>query len=135
MSGAESDHSFYDHYDDDYVGGCSDPKHRAALERRLAGAPGWCALERRQEDGGFRDYLDGKPIHCGTGLELQSVEYRSDDYGEYSLKLPTGVCVRYELAWGPGERAVMLHGDLGGHEFVAKHKLWMLFRWPQRGGR
>lgn len=132
----DSDHSFYDHFDDDYVGGCADPKHLAAVRRRLVGAPGWGLIQRRREHGDFRDYLDDQPIHCGTGLELQGREYKSDDYGEYSLNLPTGVRVRYELAWGPGdERAVMLHGDLGGHEFVAKAEAWMRFRWPQRGGR
>jgi hypothetical protein len=130
----DNEHSFYDHYDDDYAGGCSDPKHRAALERRLAGAPEWGALERRRAHGDFRDHLDGKPIYCGTGLELQGREYRSDNYGEYSLNLPTGLRVRYELAWG-GERTVMLHADLGGHEFIAKAEPWMRFRWPQRGGR
>ncbi len=123
------DLSIYDH---DTLIRCDDAAHRAALARRAAGAPSWSLLERRHEHDDFRDYLDGKPIHCGTGLELQAIEYRSDDYGEYIVKLPTGARVRYELAWPPGspERRVMLHGSIGGHEFVAVHEQWMRFRWP-----
>jgi hypothetical protein len=34
---------------------------------------------------------------CGTGLELQAFEIRSDDYGDYRVTLPKGIRVRYEL--------------------------------------
>lgn len=113
---------------------CADADHRAALVRRAAGAPNWSPIERRHsEREGTRDYLDGKPIHCGTGLELQAIEYRSDDYGEFALKLATGVRVRYELAWPPGgaDRQIILHGSIGGHEFTATADSWMRFRWPE----
>jgi hypothetical protein len=118
----------------DILIGCADPEHRAALARRAAGAPSWGQLVREDEGAnGFRDYLDGEPIHCGAGLELQAIEYRSDDYGEYVLKLPTGVRVRYELDWPPrGDRQVVLHAGIAGHEFTARHETWMRFRWPPR---
>lgn len=133
------DLALFDHYneDGDLVARCSDAEHCAAIVRRSAGAPKWNALERRRQHGDLRDYLDGKPISCGTGLELQAREYKEDDYGEYILYLPTGVPVRYELAWPPGadDRKVVLHGDLGGYEFTMIAGPWMRFRRPQRGGR
>lgn len=117
----------------EHNGLCGDAEHRAALARRAAGAPSWSPLKRRREHGDFRDYLDGAPIHCGAGLELQSIEYRSDDYGEFTLKLATGVRVRYELAWPPGgaDRQIVLHGSIGGHEFTTMAEAWMRFRWPE----
>lgn len=109
---------------------CSDHGHSAALERRRGGAAKWSQIVRGRDGGGSRDFLDGKPIHCGTSLELQSLEYKSDDYGEYTLPLPTGTRVRYELAWDGDERAIMLHVGVGGHEFIARWEPWMRLRWP-----
>jgi hypothetical protein len=113
-----------------------DPQHTEALRRRRAGAAEWCAIERGRDAGGSRDFLDGQPIHCGATLELQAIEHHDDDYGSFTLKLPTGVLVRYELAWGKGEeRAIELHAAIGGHSIEFRHEQWMRFRWPQRGGR
>lgn len=27
-------------------------------------------IQQSRDNGGVRDFLDGKPIHCGSGLEL-----------------------------------------------------------------
>lgn len=121
----------------DTSAGCGDAEHRAALALRAAGAPAWSPIVRRHDHGDFRDYLDGKPIHCGTGLELQAFEYRSDDFGEYTMKLPAGVRVRYELEWPragekPADRRVVLHTVISGHEFTSPLEKWMRLRWPER---
>lgn len=120
----------------DFLIPCVDPKHRAALARRAGGAPGWSPIVRGEDGGGVRDYLDGRPIHCGVGLELQAIEYYSDDYGDYVLKLPTGVRVRYELAWYPNAteadqtRHPVLYGSIGGYEVSMRYEDGMRFRWP-----
>jgi hypothetical protein len=83
---------------DEHDGPCSKPSHveaLAAIAARPKGADNWSALVARSEGGAStRDYLDGEPIHCGDSLELQSFERRGDDYGEYTVKLPTGSRVR-----------------------------------------
>lgn len=108
---------------------CADPGHAKALETRRAGAPPWSALIRRDEGvNGWRHYLDGQPIHCGTGLELQSIEWKADDYGEFTVRQPAGVRVRYETS---GDH-VVLYADIGGHEFTCGAEPWMRFRWPER---
>lgn len=106
------------------------PKEIAA-RKRDKGIP-WHALELRTEIGGVRHYLDGKPIHCGMGIELQHLEHKFDDYGEYTKALQVGTVVRYERS-GVGDeiRAITLHANVGGHEFVAKLEAWMRFRWPK----
>jgi hypothetical protein len=114
---------------------CDNAEHRAALARRAEGAPAWSAIERARDGGGLRDFLDGRPIHCGTGLELQAFEIRSDDYGDYQVALPNGSRVRYELGVAEGDdgrRPIVLHAQVGGHEFVAAFHPRMRFRWPER---
>ena len=119
---------------------CGDESHRVALAARRGGAPKWSPIERGRDAGGGRDFLDGRPIHCGTGLELQAIEYKSDDYGEYVLALPTGVRVRYEIefvrdpAAGENPKRIVLYTTVGAIVFRARHEAWMRFRWPQ-GGR
>ena len=112
---------------------CDKPEHRRALDaRRDRGTP-WSPLVRRHEHGDFRDYLDGKPIHCGAGLELQQIAYRGDDFGEWTVYTPAATRVRYEIAWPSkdgGERLVILHLGIGGVEFTARAEPWMRFRWP-----
>ena len=112
---------------------CADPGHAAALTRRADTAAAWSAIERSDDDGGQRDFLDGRPINCGAGFELQAVEERSDDYGEYLVSLPHGPRVRYELdVPRPGEagRRIVLYTRVAGHEFRTPHRQWMRFRWP-----
>src|SRR5437868_4868265 len=67
-----------------------------AAAKRDRGTP-WSALDVRRETGGLlRHYLDGRPVHCGAGLELQRITFKSDDYGEYSIAMQEGTPVRYE---------------------------------------
>jgi hypothetical protein len=108
---------------------CDDPEHREALARRREGAPSWSPIVRGTDAGGPRDFLDGEPIHCGDVIELQGIEYRGDDYGEYTVKKPTGARVRYELSRGD---AVVLYTSVMGHEFTSPLAPWMRFRWPER---
>lgn len=142
MAGDELEHMFFDHGDDDTA--ClKDVRHTAALHRRHSGAPSWGELELKTDAGGWRHFLDGEAIHCGSGLDLQAIEYKSDDYGEFSLRLSTGVRVRYEVAWLRNRvddvavcpwRAVLYHST-GGHTFTAPLEAWMRFRLAGEGRR
>jgi len=60
-------------------------------------------LERRRDAGGWRDYLDARPVHCGTPIELA---------------LPDGTwwAGRYEMGWyaAEGGPVAEFYGCLGG---------------------
>ena len=60
--------------------------------------PGPLTLRDEREYGGWRHYLDGKPVHAGTLLELQ--------IGRFELG-PGWLWGRYEWGFDPG-RAPML---------------------------
>jgi len=112
------------------------PAVQAARRWALAKEGSWSKLELRREHGDERHYLDGRAIHCGTGLELQAIEHRSDDYGEYVAVLQRGRRVRYETAWRGQtpetlDRRVVLHVGVDGHEFTSRMEGWMRFRWPR----
>lgn len=107
------------------------PKARAEA-RRDKGVP-WSQLETRREPGGLRHYLDGEPVHCGVTLELQTVEPKSDDYGEYLHASQRGVLVRYEATFQSDAIAGQMHVKVGGYSFGAAIESHMRFRWP-RGG-
>ncbi len=104
-----------------------------AMRKRAAEKVGaWSPIVLGEEGSGRRHYLDGEPVHCGTTLELQAVEDREDDYGEYSVPSQRAVVVRYEAELArPGSPAT-LHQHVGGHEFVTSLEPWMRFRWPRR---
>ena len=109
---------------------CDDGDHQAARERRAASAPAWGQLATGWERD--RLYLYGEPINCGAALELQMQMCSSDDFGEYTLRLPAGIHVRYELDWGPPKRHV-IYTALGGYNFMKPIDIeWMRFRWPRR---
>lgn len=117
---------------------CDNPKHNEALARRAAGAPKWYAIERREDEGGFRDFLDGHhrgpssvAIHCGETIELQAIEFRDDDFGEYTLFLNKGIRVRYEANLSRADGGIWLYTNIDGHRFQMRHEGWMRFRWPQ----
>jgi hypothetical protein len=101
-------------------------RERRAFERRGT----WSPLVVERDDGGKRHVLDGRPLHCGTCIELQAIEYRYDDGGEYTVPLQRGELVRYEATWRDGEPRATLHIRLGGHEFSSSLESWMRFRWP-----
>lgn len=111
---------------------------RSLKFHQLAGsAPEWSPIVYGEDGGGGRDFLDGEPIHCGAGLELQAREETTvknfDAEIEGYRRLATGVSVRYELKWFMGTRVAMLHLYVGGHEFEQKlDRRWMRFRWPGR---
>lgn len=99
---------------------------------RDRGAALWHALIREDYGGdSFRDFVDGSPVSCGASLELQDIEWRSDDDGDYRIALATGARVRYEIEWTPTKRPV-LYAVVAGYDFVGEVKPWMRFRWPER---
>ena len=108
------------------------PKALAQRKRDQERGAEWPALELRRESGGLRHYLRGEPIHCGTCLEVQATETKSDDYGEYTVWLQKGTLVRYEAQINAGLGAT-LHVVVGGVEFCARAEEWMRFRWPKEG--
>lgn len=85
---------------------CFDPGHAKALEARRAGAAPWGALIRRgQGVAGYRDYLDGEPIHCHTGLELQSILSGGRSRCGCERRESSGVQVRYSTSNDLGHRS------------------------------
>ena len=124
--------SLFDHRDQGDTTCVHSEGHREALQRRRDAKAGqWSPIVVGQDAGGRRDFLDGRPIHCGTTLELQAIEEGGDDYGSFSVSLSTGHLVRYELTWLPGdERRIDLYVGVGGHTFMTSLEPWMRFRWP-----
>jgi hypothetical protein len=111
---------------------CTDPEHAQASRARAAAVAGmWCSITDGRDAGGWRQYLDGLPIHCGTYLELQEIETRDDDFGSYTFWLPTGSLVRYEVAY-EGKRMAKIHASVGGWSFERALAPEMRFRWPRR---
>lgn len=113
-------------------GGVDCPPALALRKRDAEKVGAWSRLVLSATHGGRRHFLDGEPVSCGSTLELQSIAYRSDDYGEYTVPQPQGVGVRYEADLGHEDAPATLHGDVGGHEFIARLEPWMRFRWPGR---
>jgi hypothetical protein len=113
---------------------CNNPEHRrpdylrAVARRALGKVGGWGKLERGRDAGGVRDFVDGEPIHAGSGLVLQNIKEESDDYGEFSIFLQEGTRVRYES----GGKSPTLYTMIGGHEFATAAAPWMRFRVPVR---
>jgi hypothetical protein len=111
----------------------AEPRKERARERAKAG-PEWGKLIARREPlNGWRHYLDGEPVHCGSAIELQAVEDRYDDYGDYSVPRQTGAVVRYEANLHGAQPHATLHASVAGYEFVSRLEDWMRFRWP--GGK
>jgi hypothetical protein len=118
---------------DEHTVPCDNPKHCDALRRRGEGrACIWGTISRLSDDGGYRDFLDDQPISCGSMLELQAVDYKDDDFGEYSVYLNKGHVVRYEANLSRRDGGITLYSSIGGHRFVASHHAGMRFRWPKR---
>ncbi len=117
---------------------CADPAHREAIAHRSDRGDQWHKIVAGEDAGGRRDFLDGKPIHCGAGLELQAIEHREDDYGGYVVYLQTGVRARYEIDFARaggrgyqyGRDVIVLYTRVAGHSFTTEHHQWMRFRWP-----
>lgn len=108
-----------------------EPARRARAQQKQGE---WGRLVVKQEPGGLRHYLEGRPVHCGVGLELQQVAEKSDDWGEFTVPQQVGTIVRYEATQAGGLTAT-LHALVAGYEFVTSAEPWMRFRWPRRGGQ
>lgn len=122
-------------YEDCEEGRPSECPREPSRELHRKGRDGaWRALVVRREPGGLRHYLDGKPIHCGDGLELQATEERYDPDGNaYTFYLPKGAPVRYEASQDGKTIRATLHADVAGYHFVAGSEgQGMRFRWPVR---
>ncbi|MCC6812289.1 MAG: hypothetical protein IT381_33010 [Deltaproteobacteria bacterium] len=106
-------------------------KYRTRERARFEGA--WHVLEaRRDELNGWRHYLGGAPVHCGESIELQAMEAKYDDYGEYSAYKPDGIVVRYEASLRGDTPVVTLYAFIKGHLFTKPLESWMRFRWPKQ---
>lgn len=88
--------------------------------------------------GGYRHYLDGQPVHCGTGLELlmadgtwKRVRYETQRYSDTPEPRPV-LHFDVELAGIPKstERKCYYHPDA----WIAI-PAWATLRWPVREGR
>jgi len=90
----------------------------------------WSLLAfRPRED---RWHLDGRPIHCGDGIELQSRRYKIIGGDEFTFPIQDGVAGRFELAWTKQGKLPEFYTSVGGHTFhrAIEHE-WMRFRWPE----
>jgi hypothetical protein len=87
------------------------------------------------DGGGWRQFLCGEPIHCGSGLELEARGYVVDDDGEHVEPTGGAILVTYEMDWqGPcGTRRGVIYLHVGGYSFGPKPIAEsMRFRWPRR---
>ena len=95
-------------------------------------------LTLRREDGGWRHYLCGQSVHCGSALELRCREWFDD--GEHgptwrNVEPAQYVPVRYECQLqvsGDGPPVPLFYGELGGHSVVIRHEQSFILRWPAR---
>ena len=85
-------------------------------------------LRRKIEASGPRDFLVGKPVHCGQPLDLLVTH-------EFVATRASWVRVRYETATRRsdthprGERVAIFIDDTGEHDVTERH----VFRWPLPG--
>lgn len=95
-------------------------------------------LRLGDDGGGWRQYLNGEPISCGTLLELEEHSYTITRGGNEEFA-PTGnwIPVRYEVAWRTDPRTSrtirvpMMHKRVGGYEFTCPIEDHHKFRWPR----
>lgn len=98
-------------------------EHSRELEQRRRRAVFGAKLEPRNEGmSGWRHYLQGEPIHCGTGLEL---------YADDPLNPDAYIRGHYEANLSPSEREPVVWlctniGDMRVNLHLAH------FRWPGR---
>jgi hypothetical protein len=107
----------------------------AAIDLRIGSAPPWSPLVHGSDSGGYRDFLDGRPVTHGSLLELQcfdSVKDPADPYETRRRRLDRGILVSYETEVRATGRQVVLYLRTGGHTFTADADEWMRFRWPPR---
>lgn len=110
-------------------------KARTAQLTATRGSP----LVLGDDGGGWRQYLDGNPIHCGSTLELAEKEWRGNGDDEAFVFTGRFFTVRYEVAWrtsseGRTERVPMMHKSVAGYAFAAPIEDHHHFRWPEDKG-
>lgn len=102
--------------------------HTRVRKDREAHVLGFLRVELNGRDqGGRRDFLDGKPIHCGTVLELAAIVTDAEGRTSFTGK---AIAVRYEAQLYSDAGLRTLHADVGGHEVVMRLEPWLYFRWP-----
>jgi hypothetical protein len=97
-------------------------EHTAELQQRRRRKVFGDRLELRREESGWRHYLGGEPVHCGSGLELYADDRNNPD---------TYLRGRYEanLATSGGEPTVWFCTAVGE---VRVNVHLAHFRWPGR---
>lgn len=115
--------------------------HSACEEHAL----GWGPIELRDEGAsGWRHYLRGEPVHCGTSLLLSvgATKVNGDSVNAYGVRctLADGhayIHVRYESPLAimrPGEEPpALLYLLVGPYSAVITASSSMRLRWPHRG--
>lgn len=135
-SGQQPPHRECSIWDDEHCGAEDCPAARASRERRRASSEGaWSPLILHNEGAaGWRHYLDGKPVSCGTSLRLQSFELRSDDWGDYDAvgKGEADVCYEAQLSGRREDVRVTLLTGVAGRTAYLEYSDSMRFRWPER---
>jgi hypothetical protein len=120
--------------DDDY----SDEgyaRRAAAIDQRIGSAAPWSPLVHGSDGGGYRDFLDERPVTHGSLLELQAFDYVKDPADpdeERCRRLDRGIVVSYETEVRDSGRQVVLYLRTGGHTFTTDADDSMRFRWLQR---
>lgn len=110
-------------------------RRAAAIDRRIGSAAPWSPLVHGSDGGGYRDFLDGRPVSHGTLLELQAFDYVPDPGGEdpgeqRRRRLDRGILVSYETEVRAAGRQVVLYLRTSGHTFTTDADDSMRFRWP-----
>lgn len=108
---------------------------------------GWGELVLKRDDGdGWRHFLNGDPVHCGSGLLLLHARgmggehnvVRVDKGGREDIRPDNVLRVRYEsplATSGLNEPPAFLYFDAHGHEAMARAHSGMRLRWPFRDQR
>jgi len=82
-------------------------------------------LQRQCDQSGWREYLDGRPVHCGTILEMWMCI--DPDTTPCSYEWVAG---RYEWTCLPKDRATFIYEDTDGLRKTVVIYSWLQFRWP-----
>lgn len=117
---------------------------------------GWGPLVLGRDGGGYRHFLHGEPVSCGTGLLLQCARVPQPDPGEYGEsdrdrrayerdcalasamqreRDAAPLRVRYESPLHEDDPPALLYTEVGGHEVIITARDWMRLRWPERTRR
>lgn len=129
MSTTSDDQTDDDFSDEAYA------RRAAEIDRRIGSAAPWSPLVHGSDSGGYRDFLDGRPVSHGTLLELQAFDYvkdPDDPTEERRRRLDRGILVSYETEMRARGRQVVLYLRTGGHTFTTDADDSMRFRWPPR---